>query len=190
MQPVIRQNNLVLASFQGGVSINATLNQPLGTIRGSDFVYTNGQKTVGANGHYLISDNSNQVIGNYNPDWIGGLTNTFQYKSFTLSFLIDVRKGGSVFSLDRYYGLATGLYEETAGLNDLGNPSRNSLANGGGIILSGVKADGSANTTRISNSNYGTYGYVYNPDKAFIYDASYVKLRQALITYSLANKRN
>ncbi len=180
--------NLVLGSFQGGVSINATLNQPLGTIRGTDFVYTNGQKTVKANGRYMISTNPNEVIGNYNPDWIGGLNNTFKYKNFTLSFLIDVRKGGNVFSLDNYYGLATGLYQETAGLNDLGNPSRNTIANGGGIILPGVKADGSVNTTRVSNGNYGTYGYVYNPDKAFVYDASYVKLRQALLSYTLPQK--
>jgi TonB-linked SusC/RagA family outer membrane protein len=181
-------DNLVLGSFQGGVSINATLGQPLGTIRGTDYVYTNGQKTVGANGRYLISPNANEVIGNYNPDWIGGLNNTFKYKNFTLSFLIDVRKGGDVFSLDMYYGLATGLYSETAGLNDLGNPSRNTLANGGGIILPGVNADGTTNTKRISNGNYGTYGYVYNPDKAFVYDASYVKLRQALLTYSFPQK--
>ncbi|RYE35770.1 MAG: SusC/RagA family TonB-linked outer membrane protein, partial [Sphingobacteriaceae bacterium] len=181
-------DNLVLGTFQGGISLNATLGQPLGTIRGTDYVYTNGQKTVGANGRYLISPNSNLVIGNYNPDWIGGVNNTFKYKNFTLSFLVDVRKGGDVFSLDMYYGLATGLYQETAGLNDLGNPSRNSIATGGGIILPGVKADGTPNTTRVSNANYGTYGYVYNPNKAFIYDASYVKLRQALLTYSFPQR--
>ncbi|RYE36596.1 MAG: SusC/RagA family TonB-linked outer membrane protein [Sphingobacteriaceae bacterium] len=181
-------DNLVLGSFQGGISVNATLGQPLGTIRGTDYVYTNGQKTVGTNGRYLTSVSSNEVIGNYNPDWIGGVNNTFKFKNWTLSFLIDVRKGGDVFSLDTYYGLATGLYQETAGLNDLGNPSRNSIANGGGIILPGVKADGTPNTTRVSNVNFGTYGYVYNPNKAFIYDASYVKLRQALLSYSIPTK--
>ena len=177
-------SNLVLASLQGGVSINATLNQPLGTIRGSDFVYKDGQKVVGANGRYLIDPDPNKVIGNYNPDWIGGIGSTFKYKNVSLSFLVDMRKGGDVFSLDMYYGLATGLYPETAGLNDLGNPSRNTIANGGGIIMPGVKADGSPNTTRVSNVNYGSYGYNYNPDKAFVYDASYVKLREASIAYS------
>ncbi|NCD70933.1 SusC/RagA family TonB-linked outer membrane protein [Mucilaginibacter agri] len=175
--------NLVLATYQGGVSLNAALGEPLGTIRGSDFVYTNGQKTVGANGRYLMTG-PNNIIGNYNPDWIGGIGNTFKYKNLSLSFLVDVRKGGDVFSLDMYYGLATGLYPETAGLNDLGNPSRNSIATGGGIIMPGVKADGSTNTTRVSNVNYGSYGYVYNPNAAFVYDASYVKLREASLAYS------
>ncbi len=69
--------------------------------------------------------------------------NTFRYKNFSLSFLIDMKKGGDVYSQDMAFGLLSGLYEETAGLNDLGKPLRNSLANGGGIILPGVKADGS-----------------------------------------------
>ena len=61
----------------------------------------------------------------------------FTYKGLALSFLIDVRQGGDVFSTDMYYGLATGLYPETAGNNDLGNPLRNTIADGGGIIRPG-----------------------------------------------------
>jgi TonB-linked SusC/RagA family outer membrane protein len=177
-------DNLQLGSFQGGVTINAALGQPYGTIRGSNFVYTNGQRTVGANGRYLMSPTSNEVIGNTNPDWIGGINNSFKYKNFTLSFLIDVRQGGDLFSLDMYYGLATGLYAETAGLNDLGKPLRNTLADGGGIIREGVTADGKPNTKRVSATNFGAYGYRYSPAAGFVYDASYVKLREANLTYS------
>ncbi|WP_312766604.1 SusC/RagA family TonB-linked outer membrane protein [Epilithonimonas sp.] len=177
--------NITLGSYQGGVTINASLDDLYGTIKGTDFIYTNGQKTVGANGRYLVSSTTDNVIGNMQADWFGGVTNTFTYKSFSLSFQIDVKQGGSVFSLDQYYGLATGLYPETAGLNDLGNPIRNTLANGGGVILPGVKADGSVNTTRVSGNNYGLYGYRYAPAKEFVYDASFVKLRQASISYSL-----
>jgi TonB-linked SusC/RagA family outer membrane protein len=181
-------DNLVLASYQGGVSINATLGQPYGTIRGSDFVYTDGQKTVKANGYYQITSTSNNIIGNANPDWIGGINNTLRYKNLALSFLIDMRQGGDVFSLDMYYGLATGLYPETAGNNDLGNPVRNTLAQGGGIINQGVTADGKANTKRVDISGlFGAYGYYRNPAAAFVYDASYVKLREASLTYSLPN---
>jgi hypothetical protein len=83
-----------------------------------------------------------------------------------------------------YYGLATGILPESAGLNDLGYPTRNPIAQNGGIIVQGVTADGKANTKRVENV-YGTYGYVYNPAAAFVYDASYVKLREASITYAL-----
>jgi hypothetical protein len=178
--------NVVLGSFQGGVTLNATLGQPFGTIRGSNFIYTGGQRTVGANGRYLISTTSNEVIGNANPDWTGGINNTLKYKNLSLSFLVDFRQGGDIFSLDMYYGLATGLYPETAGTNDLGNPSRNTIANGGGVILPGVKqSDGKPNDIRVSNTNFGTYGYRYNPAAWFVYDASYVKLREAILTYSI-----
>jgi outer membrane receptor protein involved in Fe transport len=177
-------DNLVLGTFQGGVSLNATLGQPYGTIRGSNFVYKDGQRAVGDDGYYLFSETSNEVIGNPNPDWIGGINNTLRYKDFSLSFLVDVRKGGDVFSLDMYYGMATGIYPETAGMNDLGNPSRDPLPDGG-VILPGVYlSDGKPNTTRIANE-YGTFGYVVTPSAGFVYDASYVKLREAVITYSI-----
>lgn len=64
----------------------------------------------------------------------GSLINNFRYKNFNLSFQIDVRHGGDVLS-GYTFGLATGLYTETAGLNELGNPVRNTVASGGGIIL-------------------------------------------------------
>ncbi|MCW3117408.1 MAG: rane protein [Chitinophagaceae bacterium] len=181
-------DNLLLASYQGGVSINATLNQPYGTIRGSNFVYTNGQKTVNATtGRYVLSATSNEVIGNSNPDWIGGIQNTIRYKTLTLNFLIDVRQGGNVFSLDQYYGLATGLYPETAGLNDQGKPIRGVAADGGGIIREGVTPDGKVNTLRVNTTNYGAFGYRYSPAAGFVYDASYIKLRDVTLTYSLPN---
>lgn len=181
--------NLVLADFQGGVSLNATIGQPYGTIRGSDYVYTQStskgsmEKTVGANGRYLVSSNSNNVIGNANPDWTGGITNSLRFKNLTFSFLVDTRQGGDIFSLDLYYGMGTGLYPETVQLNDLGNPSRDPVASGGGIILPGVKADGSDNDIRRANSE-GTLGY-RQPNKGFIYDASFVKLREVAISYAL-----
>ncbi|SNR40925.1 SusC/RagA family TonB-linked outer membrane protein [Hymenobacter mucosus] len=177
--------NIVLASYQGGVSSNATVGEAFGSIRGSNYVYQNGQKVVGANGYYAQSATSNEVIGNPNPDWTGGVSNTLAYKGLSLYFLVDVRQGGDVFSLDRYYGQATGLTPETAGLNDLGNPSRNTIANGGGVILPGVLADGTPNTRRVSNTNYGLYGYLRNPAAGFVYDASFVKLREVTLTYSI-----
>lgn len=178
-------DNLQLASMQGGVSINATLGQPYGTIRGSDYVYLDGQKVVDETGHYKISNTSNVVIGNVNPDWIGGINNTVKYKNLAFSFLIDIRKGGQLFSLDQWYGMGTGLYPETAGLNELGNPKRDPVADGGGVILPGVTEDGKQNTIRGDASEYGFFGDSYNPNKAFVFDAGYVKLREVALTYSL-----
>ena len=181
------QSNLLIQSYQGGVSVNATVGHPFGTIQGNDFQYVNGKKLVGDDGYYVFGDETTDIIGDAMPKWTGGMTNSFRYKSLTLSFLIDVRHGGDLFSLDTYYGMATGIYPETAAKNDLGNPSRNSIANGGGVILPGVDKNGKENTVRVDNSGtgYGLYGYVDNPARAFVYDASFVKLRELTLTYSL-----
>ncbi|UPZ16129.1 SusC/RagA family TonB-linked outer membrane protein [Flavobacterium humidisoli] len=182
------RDNLQLASWQNGVSLNATVGQPYGTMRGTDYVYdANGNKTVDEDGYYLLA--TDKVIGNIQADWIGGLSNRLNYKDFSLNFLIDMKKGGSVYSLDQAYGQYTGLYPETAGLNDLGNPLRNSIANGGGIILDGVYEDGTPNQSRIPANMVGAgFGVEVEPNKKFIYDASYVKLREVGFTYNVPSK--
>ncbi len=193
-------DNLQLGSYQGGITINATVGQPYGTIQGTDFVYKDGKKVIIASGsrkgYYQKTAGSDQVIGNINPDWNMGITNTFtMFKNFRLSFLLDWQKGGSVFSLDHWYGEGTGLYTITVGNNDLGNPKRNSLANGGGIIQSGVVEvlDASGNPTgsykpndiRIPGDRYSAFGWARNPNARYIYDASYLKLREISLTYVL-----
>jgi TonB-linked SusC/RagA family outer membrane protein len=175
--------NLVLGDFQSGVTINATKGQPYGTIRGNNFRFKDGQRVIAANGRYAISENANEVIGNSNPDWTGGINNQLRYKNFSLSFLIDTKQGGDLFSLDLFYGMGTGLYPETVMLNDKGNPSRLPVAEGGGVILPGVDADGKPNTVRRANSE-GLFGY-RAPAAIAVYDASYIKLREVVLSYSM-----
>lgn len=181
-------NNLQLASFQGGVTLNASLDEPYGVLKGTDFIYLNGKKVVGADGYYKKTTTADKVLGNINPDFTAGLINEFAYKNWALSFLIDCQKGGDLYSLDLYYGLGTGLPAETAENNDLGKPIRNSLADGGGVILDGVDENGNPNTVRVAGDQ-DVYGWGHNPDKAFIYDASYVKLREISLNYRFPFKQ-
>ena len=193
-------DNYQINSFQGGVSLNATVGQPYGVLRGTGYSYLNGQPIINASGYPVaIAD---QVIGNPNPDWTGGIMNTFTYKSLAFGFLVDMSQGGEVFSLDMHYGLGTGLPSETGGLNELGNPIRDALvfnepgnpaagyaSNSGGIIFPGVQADGSVNTVRARADYYGGAYYWGNatrqPNSMHIYDASFAKLREVTITYKL-----
>jgi TonB-linked SusC/RagA family outer membrane protein len=183
----VEVTNIVISSYQGGVSSNATVGQAYGVLQGSAFTYRDGQRVVGSNGYYVINPDVTNIIGDPNPKWRGGITNTFTYKSVSLNFLVDIKSGGSVFSIDRYYGLNTGLSAETAGTNDLGNPVRNTIANGGGVILPGVQADGTPNTVRARNDNtsFTVNGYYRNPAAAFVYDASFVKLREVALSFGL-----
>ena len=197
-------DNLELGSFQGGVSINATPGQPYGTIRGTDHIYhANGQPMVNQTGSssrigtYMVTDTNNEIIGDINPDWTAGLSNSFTYKNFNLSFLIDMQKGGDVFSLDTWYGYATGIYDFSAGNNELGNPIRNSVtgtlgnygADSGGIILSGVAPDGTPNQVRANANIFANpWGYARAANKQHVYDAGFIKLREASLTYNFDAK--
>ena len=60
---------------------------------------------------------TNPVVGNREPDFLGGINNTLRYKKFTLSFLLDIRKGGDVFNGTEYAMVANGLSKKTL-LND------------------------------------------------------------------------
>ena len=184
--------NILINSFFG-VSLNAAKGEAYGTLKGTDYVYLNGERVVGADGNYLKTDSNQQVLGDINPDWKAGVSNTFKFKDLSLSFLIDIQEGGSVFSGDTYFGMATGVYDVTAGLNDLGNPLRDPVTNdnsSGGVILPGVQEDGSVNTVRADfttyENPYGRYGNA--PDAQFVYDASYVKLREVTLGYNLPKK--
>ncbi|WP_236970176.1 SusC/RagA family TonB-linked outer membrane protein [Membranihabitans marinus] len=185
-------DNLELESYQGGISINATIGQPYGTIRGTGYKLLDGQRVVNSNGYYIAE--ADQVIGNMNPDWIAGWSNAFSYKNLSLNFLIDVSQGGDIYSLDLHYGQGTGLPYYTAGLNDLGNPIRDPVVEGqpeisGGIIFKGVKEDGSVNDIRVPATEtveaYYWGNSERNPGQMTVYDASYVKLRELGISYDL-----
>src|SRR6185436_1115982 len=91
--------NIQLANFQQGVTLNATIGEPYGTLKGTDFVYTNGQKTVGEDGYYLVTPKADNILGDIDPDYMAGITNTVTFKKWSFSFLIDIKKGGSVFTI-------------------------------------------------------------------------------------------
>lgn len=183
--------NLEIAGLQGGVTINAREGESIGIIQGTDYIYQDGKRVIGSDGYYMRSETSDKVIGDINPDWNAGITNTISYKNISLSALIDMQMGGSIFSLDQWYGRGTGLYEETNFINDLGGYARDphDADKQGGIILPGVveNEDGtfSTNTKRIAANDFRVFGWSRNTNGGFIWDATYVKLRELSITYTL-----
>lgn len=192
--------NLQIAALQGGVTINAREGEAYGAIMGTDFVYQNGEKVIGANGYYERTASNDHVIGNVQPDWNAGFGNSLKYKDFSLDFLFDMQWGGQIFSLDMWYGMSTGLYPETAEGNER-EPIVGEVDNldgtwsydptSGGIVLDGVvEYNGTyiENTKRIDGFNYRADGYATSPNARYIYDASYVKLREISLSYQLPEK--
>jgi len=176
----------ILITSAWDISMNAQVGEAYGVLRGTNFVYTDGKKTVDSRGYYTRTEKE-EVIGNIQPDWRGGITNTLSYKGISLRALIDIQKGGDIYSVDRKYGLATGLFKETAGLNSKGIDKRADVADGGGILhADAVYADGTQNTTFARANGWGGDQYYgRTPTARYVYDASYIKLREIALSYSL-----
>ncbi len=158
------------------VSVDAVKGLPYGQIMG--YAYTKN-----AQGQHVIDSVSGEPVqtgvvplgsGNYNL--YGGLTNTFRYKGFSLSFLIDYKYGAKIYSgtnlLLDYYGLQKNTLQGRAN----------------GYVAPGVDGKGNPNTVVVPAQQYWqdiSAGGADHIAQEFIYDASFIKLRSLTLGYSL-----
>lgn len=164
---------------QRGMSSEARVGQAYGTFYGVGFLKHEGQVVYGANG--LPVTVAGQKLGNVQPDWIGGMMNTLNFKGFSLSALVDVRMGGDIYDEGTGTARWTGQYAETA------------LGREEGVIGQGVRqvtVDGVESYIPndiivTANQLYG-YSNPRNYHESAIFDASYVKLRELSLGYSFS----
>ena len=137
-----------------------------------------GQVIVGEDGLPLISTEKSKV-GNQNPDWMLGLTNNFSYKGFNLSFLVDFRIGG-----DLYSATASNLYIRGNAAGTVVNGDRQNFV----VPNTVVQKDGKyvENTVPVTHQNYweriGSTGN-YGLPEVFTYDATNIRLRNVTLGY-------
>lgn len=129
-----------------------------------------------------VRDPNLRRLGNYNPDFTLGVYNTLHYKNFSLGFLFDWHNGGVVNSRTLLIGGTSGMMIETAEFD------RDTHE----FIGEGVKeaADGSYVTNDVVVSARDFYWSHYNRgnEQVGMYDATYVKLREAKLSYKLPAK--
>lgn len=116
-------------------------------------------------------------LGNYNPDFMVGFQNNFSYKGIQLGVLFDWRQGGVVNSRTVLIGGTSGMMDFTAEGREEGIISEGVIAN----------ADGSyrVNDVRLSGRDYYWWRYNRGNEQVGMYDASFVKLREVKLGYSL-----
>lgn len=141
-----------------------------------------GQIIYGENG-LPIRDPELRYLGNYNPDFMMGLGQQFRYKNLGVQVLFDWRQGGTIVSRTLAIGSTSGVLAHTLSGRETG------------IVGEGVVNQGSAdspryvpNTTSVSAAEYYNQFYNRANEESALYDASYLKLRQVSISYTLPKR--
>jgi hypothetical protein len=147
----------------------------------------NGKPILTDDGHFTA--NPTTYFGNILPDVTGGIQNNFRYKDFALNLNFDYQIGGKFFSLSDMWGTFSGLTAKTAGLNDKGMPIRDAVADGGGVHVTGVNADGEDVDYYVEGQDY--WHQFYNNDiyNEHVYDFSFFKLREISFSYFIPVKK-
>ncbi|WFB62757.1 SusC/RagA family TonB-linked outer membrane protein [Sphingobacterium sp. WM] len=139
-----------------------------------------GRMIVNANGLPKPTTNV-QKVGNPNPKFNLGWSNDFSYKDFSLSFLFDFKYKGDIMSRTigdlRIQGVAkeTAEFERIDGSGAVTTP----------YLFEGVYEDGSPNTTQVTAQQYYSLQGKYVAWEGYVLDATFVKLREANLSYRL-----
>jgi len=135
-----------------------------------------GRVLMNANGTPVITSGQSVNIGNFNPDWLGGILNSFSYKNFNFRFLIDIRQGGEVVSFTKTLLASDGLLAETA------------IGRQGGIRFGTdvyTNETPASSPTAVDPETFWTsIGGRNSPaGEAFVEDASNIRLREMSLSY-------
>ncbi len=171
---------------QFGVQIVAEEGRPFGDIyalRAFSKDPETGQRLINSQGLPIAAQDP-ELIGNYLPDFQAGISNSFRYGSFSLSFLVDLQKGGDIYSYTNATMAALGNSAATL------DQRRFWYAGAGGYVADGILPDGTQNDIEVDPEDYwntvgGQGGGMFA--EAFLYDASYIKLREARLTYRMSS---
>ncbi|MEO7042788.1 MAG: SusC/RagA family TonB-linked outer membrane protein [Gemmatimonadaceae bacterium] len=170
-------NNYVIGSTWT-INEEARVGQPYGAIFATPY------KRDAATGELLLSGGlpqndagNRRVLGNVNPKWLGGWNNEVRWGRFSASALLDIHRGGNIYSVTNMFGQYTGVLASSINGRqvDWDNP---------GLVIKGIdQATGKENTVNVTSENY--YQSLFENGEAFLYDDSFVKLREVRVGYDL-----
>ncbi|WP_315815313.1 TonB-dependent receptor [Paraflavitalea speifideaquila] len=171
-----------IALAQLGVSVNgnAFINNKVGNTFGAIYGFrmlrdASGSIVYDPNSNLPVQTDVNQELGKGVPPVTTGFTNTFRYKKFSLDILVDGKFGNSIFSVMEVYATRLGLMKSTlAGREN-------------GLKLDGVTPTGAkySYTVPVANLRAAYYNSLNRYTELFVHDASFVKLRQVILSYRL-----
>ena len=186
----LRQNNEVVSLDEGVESIDrggtwaadlrVAKGLPYMAIFGQDYVRNeNGERLVDEDGFYQFT-NQRVFLGSAIADWTGGISTRFDYKGLFASVLFDFQKGGAIHSTSLQWSKYSGMDPSTVSFNGIDDIRED------GLILPGVKEDGTPNDTPIDPQTY--YQGTFQAAAPNVFDASFIKLRDLRLGYRVPNR--
>jgi TonB-linked SusC/RagA family outer membrane protein len=171
--------NQVIYSHSGNVTIEARVGGRMGDMYGRGFQRSPDGKIIYSSvGLPATLDPVTKKWGNAFADWKAGLMNEFTIKNFRISILLDGQKGGSMYS-------QTNHKSNTLGKTKITLPGRDEGIVGDGVVLNTTTGKYEPNTVRVPASSYYDNYYQISNAETNIFDASYLKLREARIEFNL-----
>lgn len=168
----------ILYSHDGNVTIEARVGGRMGDLYGRGFQRSpEGKVIYNSTGLPATLDPVTKVWGNAFPDWKAGLMNEFSYKNIRFSLLLDYQHKGSMYS-------QTNHKANTLGKTKVTLPGRENGIVGDGVVL-GTDGKFAPNKVNVSASSYYENIYAINNAEMNIYDATYLKIREARIEFNL-----
>ncbi len=178
-------------------TIQARPGMQYGEIYTTDFKRDSyGRKLVDNQGYVIKGDY--KAVGNMNPDWIGGISNNFKYKDFSLSLLVDMRKGGDVYSMGKAYrdlfGTSVATLQGRADWYATHDPKNGYVTSLPGVDPKGYVEDGINENTGQKNTVpidplyrfYNVWAKEIGVEN--VLDATNVRMREASLGYALPRK--
>lgn len=154
---------------------------PYGILWGPKFVRDDEGNIVHSDGLPVIDDELGN-LGNIQPDFMGGVSLGINVGPIGFSTLVDFKKGGSVYSMTTTWGRFAGVLNETL-------IGREGGIVGNGVMQVGTNDDGTPiyeqNNIVVSAETYNKVAYSNDVAESSVFDASFVKWRQAMLTYNL-----
>lgn len=186
------------------VQIAAKVGENLGSIVGPDFVRNeNGDILIDPQTGLPQYDKSNHVLGNASWDWTGGISTAIHYKNFSLSALFDIKVGADLYSMSARAAYESGKSKATMQGRDEWYASEE-LRQAAGIPKGSAnwKPTGGFIAPGVIDNGDGTYrpnDIIINPEdywmsvcrnapSMFIYDNSYIKCREIVLSYQFPKK--
>ena len=184
------------SSFSTRIYSYAEVGKPIGVIRGSAWqrdpegriIMSKRSDPNHVYGPYSpkYDSKAQKELGNVQPDLTGGFSTSLRFKDFRLGMSFDFQIGGNIASATNMFGEGSGMLSSTVGLNDKGNPIRDKVADGGGVRLDGVVETSKGvfePVTAYVDANYYFQSRKSRIWEDYVYDASYLKMRELSLTY-------